>query len=205
MHVKNLLRYLPDYKQIGLICFSALCITLLTSFFGFVFQKLLGHDTAFSQARDLLYHYPKSSTAILAFSAACFILLAITFIDVGSKPMAWLQKNVIWPSMHILSHMLCLSIGVFWAWAITESINMRRFVIFSRPTFANLVAITFGSLLFITVSHFSESFFSDSDNPHLNNLGTAKPFFMAAVGLIILAIFMPDFIYNFTSQITQQH
>lgn len=205
MENKKLLSYLPNYKKIGFTCLSVLCITLLTSFFGFTLKKILGHETAFNQALDLLYHYPKSASSIIAFSATCFILLAVTFLDDSSKRLDWLRRYAIWPSMHILSHMLCLCVGVFWALAIIESISKREFAIFYHPIFINLIVISFGSLLLITAAHLSESFFSDKENPFLIRLGKYKSYFLIVVGFVILLVFVPDFIYNFTSRITQTH
>lgn len=112
--------YQDALNHIPKLMLASCGFTLTAAGYGFVIQKIHGHESGFDAAVNLLVHYPQAVSGILAFFNTAMFFLFVTFVLEPSVVGGLFRKWIVVPSMHIAEHMLAMATGVWVAWAVME-------------------------------------------------------------------------------------
>lgn len=198
MEDKSIKYYLKGLKHSLDLTLASLLITLIITFVGEWASCHYGHETAFNKSIELLYHYPSSLSAILAFSVTIFILLALALPFENSIGGDFLKFRAVIPAMRIASHMLCLAVGILFAWIVIYGIINNNI---SSGSIKGAIAAIFACSMVNFTLVVSADILSDKDNPYFTKYGKSRPFLSLAIAIFLIWAFRQDASLGFTKSL----
>ena len=196
--------YIQSLKKIPSLALSAFFCALLLKISAALVTSSTGKGSGFDDAVGLLFHYPESIKAIIAFFSAVFFLATFPLLfypsDIGDIFRRW----IVVPSLHIVEHMLSLTIGVLLAWLVSDlwaSDESITLTVIGKVLFVcgglGIFAVFCSALAIFTEKQFDEI---AQSIPKVFRL----PLFLALGGIVIGSVFM-DFVWNYTPLVTSGH
>lgn len=204
--IANSLRmeYLHSLKKIPSLALSAFCCALVLKVIAAFLTSSTGRGSGFDDAVGLLFHYPESIKAIFAFFAAVIFLWTLPVLIYPSDLGDIFRRWVVVPSLHIVEHMLSLTVGVLLAWLVSDFCTGDESITFEVLAKVVLMSIALG--LFAMACSVM-AIFTDKQFDQIAQMIPKVfrfPLFFAVSGALIGAVFL-DFVWNYTPMVTAGH